>query len=91
MNTSRHLTPQYEANENLHELFLQVLDALSQMPNLAAVAQAAGVADQTPRNWLMGSTMTPNSRTLFAVAEALGFTIYMKRDRRRRAYLVQVK
>lgn len=42
--------------------------------NLVAIAEEAEVSVQTLCNWRDGKVFSPNTRTLFAVAEVMGYT-----------------
>lgn len=79
--------------EERHELFLALLDDLEDY-NIADVAERSGIAVPTLYTWLAGKVVAPSSRTLFAVAEALGYRLEWRRVRgadrpQRRLYLVK--
>lgn len=76
-----------------HELFHALLEELEDY-NIQDVADISGVAVPTLYSWLQGRVMAPSSRTLFAVAEAMGYRLEWRRfskgtSLRRRLYLVK--
>lgn len=80
-----------DINNQRHEVFITVLQALNRVPSLPTIADSAGVSVQTLYYWMQGPTVHPNTRTLFAVAEALGYKIVLKRTTGRRGHLQRVK
>lgn len=79
--------------EERHQLFLILLDELEKY-NIAEVAKLACVSEPTLYNWLSGNVIAPSTRTLFAVANALGFELQWRQVRsaakpKRRLYVVK--
>jgi DNA-binding phage protein len=63
-----------------HVIFLSIIRALGRA-HLPTVAKHSNVSPSTLYNWLYGDTQSPNSRTLFSVAETLGFRITFSRGK----------
>ena len=79
-NSSKSKTSSPNASDQRHEVFLTLIAALARA-HLPLVAERAGVSYPTLWKWLYGDVVHPHSRTLFAVADALGFTITLTRRR----------
>lgn len=65
-------------SDNRHQLFLDILGELGEW-NIASIADAAEVAPATLYFWLNGVVSNPSTRTLFAVAEAMGYKLEWKK------------
>ena len=68
-----------------YPLFDALLDELWQSNEWHDIADEAGISYQTIVNWCEGKTLSPQIRTLTAVANALGFDILL----RKRLYAVK--
>lgn len=68
------MTSSMETPKELRKLFEDVKKRL-QLYDKQEVADYAGVTTATLNNWLRGAVEMPQARTLFAVADAVGFTI----------------
>ena len=66
--------------ESRHHLFTEVIEELHKF-DVMDVAERAGVHFTTLYNWMRYETMWPSTRTLFAVAGALGFELKWVRKR----------
>lgn len=71
--------------ESRDKLFLEIIDLIpTGRGAMSLLAFEAGVNYQTLWNWVYGETMAPRISTLIKVAEALGYSIELKRVRRRK-------
>lgn len=76
--------------EQRHPLFLEIIEELPEW-DIASVAEVSGVHFTTLYSWLRGDTLTPITRTLFAVAEAMGYELRWERVEKHHAHLTLVK
>lgn len=82
---------QQQRSVEQHQVFVEVLNALTRAPSLQRVADASSVSYGTLWQWLYGETVHPNTRTLFAVAHTLGFRVVLERRPRNKPMLRSVK
>lgn len=67
--------------KNRHALFVEIIGQLAVKPwhDLCEIAKEAEVSPQTLYNWVYGETVSPLTRTLFNVAEAMGYRLKWER------------
>lgn len=69
-----------------HALFVEIIGQLAVKPwhDLCEIAKEAEVSPQTLYNWVYGETVSPLTRTLFNVAEAMGYRLKWERIKQAR-------